>query len=141
MIRFVLFEQEIDMKKSVQIVLTDEEQSYLNHVINSNHTEVRDLFRARIVLLSFEGKSNSEIAEALGTSRQTVSLWRNRFAKHWMSGLKDKAGRGRKGTYGSEKVEEIINATLKSKPKNMTHWGTRTMARVMGVSHMTVHRI
>jgi transposase len=91
--------------------------------------------------LSFEGKSNDEIAEVLGTSRQTVSLWRNRFAKYQIRGLKDASGRGRKRTYGSDKVEGIINATLKSKPKSMTHWSTRTMAEEMGVSHMTVHRI
>ena len=131
----------MNMRKAVQINLTEEEQEHLNQVIISGRSEFRDLFRARIVLLSSEGKSINEIAEAFGTSRQTVSLWRNRFAKQRISGLRDEVGRGRKRTYGSDKVEEIVNATLTSKPKSMTHWSTRTMAEKMGVSHMTVHRI
>ena len=121
------------MRKAVPIVLTDEEKFYLSQVANSVRSEVLDSFRARIVLLSSEGRSNIEIAEALKTSRQTVGLWRNRFAKQGISGLKDEAGRGRKRTYGSDKVEEIITATIESKPKNMTHWSTRTMAEEMGV--------
>lgn len=35
----------------------------------------------------------------------------------------------------------MIEATMKTKPENATHWSTRTMARAQGVSQMTVQRI
>jgi transposase len=39
------------------------------------------------------------------------------------------------------KVEEIVEATLHSKPKGETHWSTRPMAKHAGVSRNTVQRI
>jgi transposase len=34
-----------------------------------------------------------------------------------------------------------VEATLHTKPKDATHWSTRTMAKVQGVSHSTIQRI
>src|SRR5208283_5400240 len=40
----------------------------------------------------------------------------------------------------AEKVKSIVEATLHTKPKDATHWSTRTMAKVQGVSHSTIQR-
>jgi transposase len=40
-----------------------------------------------------------------------------------------------------EKVKSIVEATLHTKPKDATHWSTRTMAKAQGVSHSTIQRI
>src|SRR4030042_743459 len=39
------------------------------------------------------------------------------------------------------KIEEIINATLQTRPPGATHWSSRTMAKAHGVSKATVNRI
>ena len=129
------------MARATEIDLTFEDRNALDRIVNSSRSEVRDAFRARIVLLSAEGKSTRGIASLLGTSPQTVSLWRVRFAKEGIAGLRDRPGRGRKRTYTAEKVEAIVEATLMSKPDAATHWSTREMAKAKGVSHMTVQRI
>ena len=129
------------MARATAIILTLEDRNALERTVNCSRSEVRDAFRAKIVLLSAEGKSTTEIASKLGTSCQTVSLWRCRFAREGMAGLKDRSGRGRKRTYGADKVEAIVQATVTSKPDAATHWSTREMAKAMGVSHMTVQRI
>ena len=41
----------------------------------------------------------------------------------------------------AEKVKAIVEATLHTTPPDATHWSTRTMAEVMGVSNATVCRI
>jgi len=41
----------------------------------------------------------------------------------------------------AEKIEEIINATLQTRPPGATHWSCRTMAEEQGVSKATVNRI
>lgn len=129
------------MRKAVEITLKQNERAQLETVVKSIRSEVRDVFRARIILLANEGKTNQDIAIELNTSRQTISLWRNRFSSHRLEGLKDQSGRGRKRMYGNKKVETIIEKTLTTTPKDATHWSTRSMAKEMGVGHMTIHRI
>ncbi len=129
------------MAKATEISLTLEDRNGLERTVNSSRSEVRDAFRAKIVLLSAEGKSTAAIASKLGTSPQTVSLWRVRFAREGIAGLRDRPGRGRKRTYTADKVEAIVQATLTSKPEASSRWSTRQMAKAMGVSHTTVHRI
>ena len=98
--------------------------------------------RSRIVLASAEGKNDSVVARELGINRKTVTLWRSRFLAEGLESLWEIApGRGRKPKYSAAKIEAIIDATLHSKPKGMTHWSCRTMAERQGVSKATVNRI
>jgi hypothetical protein len=98
--------------------------------------------RCRIVLAAAEGKSDYEIAEQLNANRKTVMLWRARFEQDGLEGLWEvAAGRGRKPTYGPEKIHSIVDATLRSKPKGMTHWSCRSMAETQEVSKSTVNNI
>jgi hypothetical protein len=50
-------------------------------------------------------------------------------------------GRGRKPRISSEKVNQIVEATLHTIPKAATHWSVRSMAQAHGVSPATVPRI
>jgi len=129
------------MARAVKIELTAEEKAQLEAPLRSARSEVRDVQRARIVMEAAEGKSNREIAENVGVSLPTVSLWRRRFAEERLSGLKERPGRGRRRVYSEEKVVEIVEATLHTTPENATHWSTRTMAEAQDVSHSTVRRI
>ena len=51
------------------------------------------------------------------------------------------AGRGRKPQYDLAQCDALIAATLQTKPKGMTHWSCRLMARAQGVSKNTVNRL
>ena len=78
--------------------------------------------RCRIVLAAAEGSSDYEIAAQLQSNRKTVMLWRRRFAQEGVDALWEVAvGRGRKPTYGPEKIQAIVDTTLRSKPKGATH--------------------
>ena len=129
------------MRHAVVIQLSAEEQTALHTTIRSRRSQVRDVFRARIIILAAQGKINTTIAQALHTQPHTVGLWRRRFALHRLAGLADKSGRGRKRVYGADKVEAIITTTLTSTPSNATHWSTRTLAQHLGVCHTTVRRV
>ncbi len=75
-------------------------------------------------------------------SRPTVILWRRRFSQEGPPALtKIEGGRGRKPSIPAQKVAEVIRLTTKTKPKGETHWSTRSMAKVAGVSPATVGRI
>ena len=98
--------------------------------------------RGRIVMASAGGLGDSAVARELGTNRKTVMLWRARYVADGIESLWEVApGRGRKPTYGAAKIDAIVEATLRTKPKGMTHWSCRTMARSQGVSKSTVNNI
>src|SRR5512132_3701922 len=63
--------------------------------------------RAKVLLLAAEGLSNTEIAQQLGCSRPTVSLWRRRYAQTGLDGLADKPRPGRPQTVRKDRQAEI----------------------------------
>ena len=84
------------------------------------------------------------IVSALEINRKTVRLWRERFTAEGLKGLWEIApGRGRKATYGPERVKAVLDATLQSKPKGhcQTHWSCRLMAASQGISKSTVSNL
>ncbi|MBG0831678.1 IS630 family transposase [Planomonospora sp. ID67723] len=74
-------------------------------------------------------------------SRETVSKWRRRFLSDRLEGLSDEPRPGRPRTVSDEQIAELIARTLETKPKNATHWSTRSMARQVGLSQSTVFRV
>ena len=125
----------------MSITLSDDERSELEALSKRRKTAQALALRARIILLCEEDYTNTEIADELGTTMQTASKWRRRFAEHRLQGLCDapRSGAGRR--ISDEKVCEIITRTLESKPENATHWSTRKMAEACGISHDSVKRI
>ena len=71
--------------------------------------------RCRIVLAAAAGQSDVAIAQQLSINRNTVILWRKRFADQGLDGLWEVApGRGRKPIYAIEKIAAIVEATLQT---------------------------
>ena len=129
------------MRVAPSISLTDEDRSVLENLARSRRASVRDAVRARIVLLAADGHSNKAIAGEVGAREAVVGRWRSRFSRDGMDGLHEQVGRGRKPTYRSQKIAEIVDAMLTTTPSEHTHWSTRTMADQAGVSQTTVRRI
>jgi hypothetical protein len=118
------------------------EQQKLQQWTSAHGTPQQVALRCRIVLAAAAGDSDVTIAKRLSVNRNTVILWRRRFADEGLDGLWDIApGRGRKPTYQIDKIAAIVDATLQTKPAGMTHWSCRTMARSQGVSKSTVNNI
>ncbi len=126
---------------AVEITLTDEERSVLEAWTRRRTTAQALALRARIVLAAAGRLTNAEIAEFEGISRPTVTKWRNRFAAERLEGLLDEPRPGRPRTITDEQVERVVITTLESKPKDATHWSTRSMAKEVGVTPDAVMRI
>ena len=88
------------------------------------------------------GLTNGGIGERLRINRHTVELWRQRVREQGIEQVWEIGhGRGCKPRHDQAKREAIINATLQTKPKGMTHWSCRLMAQAQGVSPSTVNRL
>jgi transposase len=121
--------------------LTDEDRARLESWSRRRSTAQALALRARIVLAAADGLSNLEIAEQLGVSRPTVTKWRNRFAELRLDGLLDEPRPGRPRTISDEQVEAVVIKTLESRPKDATHWSTRSMAAEVGMTPDAIWRI
>jgi transposase len=126
---------------AVEITLSDEERSVLEAWTRRRTTAQALALRARIVLAAAGQLTNAEITELEGVSRPTVTKWRNRFAAKRLEGLLDEPRPGRPRTIPDEQVEQVVITTLESKPRNGTHWSTRTMAAEIGITPDAVMRI
>lgn len=130
------------MRVAVPITLTGDERTLLQKFARGRSTPARLVLRAKIVLRAAKGMLNKDISEELGVQQRTVGLWRRRFAEKRIAGIeKDAPGRGRPPTTDAETVAEIVRITTQENPPNATHWSTRDMAKVAGVSAATVRRI
>jgi len=127
--------------KANVITISADERDYLDRLVRRRKVARGDAVRAEIVLRAAEGLNNSEIADALGVTRQTARMWRKRFAKHRLDGLSDEPRCGAPRKIGDDKIEAIVVKTLEEKPKGATHWSTRDMAKASGVSASSVQRI
>jgi transposase len=124
------------------ITLTAEDRHVLERWSRGRSTEARLVLRAKIVLLAAEGKENKIIAAELDTDRMLVGRWRKRFAQCGLSGIEKDAPRGgRKPKAREAAATKIIEWTTRRKPKNATHWSTRTLAGELGLSHSMVNRV
>lgn len=129
------------MARPVAVIdLTPAERAVLQRRVASPTTAQRDALRARIVLLRAAGRREAEVAEEIGTSINTVSLWSKRFEENGLEGLKDRAGRGRKPWLAPEKIQKVVTQVTQP-PKGRKRWSTRTMAAAAGMSHQSVHSI
>lgn len=124
------------------IALSSEEEQRIRELLGAHGTPQQVVLRCRIVLGAAEGKSDLAVASALNVNRHTATLWRRRFAEGGLASLWQIApGRGRKPTYGADKIKTVIDATLQTKPKGMTHWSCRLMANNQEISKSTVSNI
>jgi transposase len=124
------------------IVLDPEEQATIDTWVRSRSLPLRQVQRAQIIQCAATGVESQDIARILGVSRPTVQLWRQRFLALRLKGLEKDAPRpGRLPQISEQRVRDIVQATLHTKPANATHWSTRTMAQAQGVSSATVQRI
>lgn len=127
--------------KAVPIELSEDEREALERNVRRRKSAHSLSQRSRIVLLAAEGLTDTAIAERVGLRRETVGVWRNRFAAERLDGLFDEPRVGRPREIGDDQVEAVIVATLETKPTAATHWSSRSLARKMGLSQSTVSRI
>ncbi len=123
------------------LVLTEDEQTQLRCWAHSRTLPHALVARARLVLWSAQGQTNSQIARRLHWAKATVGNWRQRFVHHRLAGLYDEGRPGRPRSIEDEQVAALLKRTLSRKPSSATHWTVRQAAEASGISKSTVHRL
>lgn len=130
------------MRTSRKLPVSDEDRQILEGVVRRPSTPQKVVIRAKIVLLSGQGECTGQIVECLGTTVPAITRWRDRYAQGGVAAVLNEAPRpGRPRRLGKEAVAEVVRITTTEKPEGATHWSTRTLAPVVGMSRSQVHRI
>ena len=96
--------------------------------------------RARIVLGSADGASIRDLAQRLSVSQPTICLWRRRYRAQGIAGLRSRGRSGRRRRIRPAQERAVVAATMRP-PQAATHWSVRRLAKQVGLSPATVHRI
>jgi transposase len=123
------------------IELSEEEEAELKSWRRRRNTATGLHFRAGIVLDCARGYSGEEVAERHQTSQQTVTKWRQRFARDRLAGLSDAPRSGQPRRHDDDQVQRVLEATLNLRPQNATHWSVRRLSDELGIARDFVHRV
>ena len=121
--------------------LSPDERDILQSMSRSRSLPHPLVVRAQIVLRAAQGASNTAIAQEVGLSRPTVGVWRQRYLEQRIPGLYDELRPGGPRSIEDEQITTLIRKTLKTQPKDATHWSCRSIAAETQLSKSTVHRI
>lgn len=101
-----------------------------------------DVIRARMILMLADGRSYVEIQSRLQTTAPTISRWKKRFLEQRINGLMEIRHPGQKPSVITPTLQaRVLNATRRKPQDGSTHWTVRKLARKLGLSKDTVHRI
>jgi len=130
------------MRVAEKIELGVQAERELRVLSKRRRVEARVQQRARVILLAARGWQNKDIATEVKLDRRQVALWRRRYQQGGIPALlRDAARSGRKPRVTPEIESRIVNTTLHQKPAAATHWSTRTLAALLGLSATSVRRV
>ena len=123
------------------LVLNEAERAQLVGFARSRSLPSALSTRAKIILASADGEANSAIALRLRLNPGTVRKWRTQFIERRINGLYSEVRAGKPRTIDEQRLAELINTTLHTKPVDgSTHWSVRALANETGISKTSVHR-
>jgi transposase len=106
------------------------------HKLESRHVQ-----RAKVILLSLEGKTLDEVVRLSGLSRKAANQWRNRFRELGLDGLKDLPRCGKKPTITPEQRASVVQLACEKPSGGYTNWSQRRIAEAVGISKSRVNVI
>jgi len=128
-------------RPTLAIALTAEERQQLEALCRQTKAAQGHARRARAILAFAAGINNDQISRKMDLCPHTVGRLRRRFHEGRMQAIFDLPRSGAPRKITDEQVAEVIRLTLETKPKNATHWSTRTMAVRCGLSNERISRI
>lgn len=130
------------MRTGIVIDLNTGDRRRLEAIAADRNSPQKHVWRARIVVLTADGVSTSEIMRRAGVAKTCVWRWQERFMQEGVAGLlRDKTRPSRIPPLGAEAVAGIVARTLEQPPGEVTHWTAAAMAKAIGVSVSSVQRI
>lgn len=123
------------------MTLTEVERMELERRSSSRKGRADDARRARCILLLAAGANWAHIRTQLSCGDSYIARWSRRFAAERLAGLYSRHC-GQPTTVLTPKLEaRILDLTRRGPQDGSTHWSTRRLAQMLGISHMMIARV
>jgi hypothetical protein len=130
------------MHKRTDIRLSASDRSELKAVVANRNSPQKRVWRAKIVLLTADGRGTAEIMLATGKAKTVIWRWQERFQEAGIAGLwRDKTRPSRIPPLSPTVAERVVALTLAGPPPTASHWTGSAMAKAVGISVSSVQRI
>src|SRR3954467_704308 len=123
------------MREGINVEVSAADRARLEAVAADRNSPQKHAWRARIVLLTADGRGTVDIMRRTGKSKTAVWRWQERFMSAGVEGLlRDKTRPSRIPPLAPAVAERIVALTLADPPGETTHWTGAMMAEAAGVS-------
>jgi transposase len=116
------------MQKKHVVRLGESEQEALKGIVSKGKHSAQEIRRAHTLLMSAEGKTDEEIAEALRISAQTVYWTRRRWAEVGQAALKDKPKGSRRRKLDGKQEAFLVALVCSEAPEGRERWTLQLLA-------------
>src|SRR5260370_31463758 len=99
-------------RPKANLELTEVQRQEFERIVRTGTAENRMVFRARLILECATGADNVQVAKHLGTTEQTVTLWRGGFLREGVGGVWDFLPRRRARTNKTTTKGRKITCTI-----------------------------
>ncbi len=128
-------------RKAQNIPLNETDKAELESWLRKGSTKHLLAQRSRIILMSAQNVSPTDIAQKLDISRAVIYKWRTRFLNEGVAGLLDRPRPGQPRKLSDDKVKEVLWLTTERIPKEATHWSVRLMAKYAQTTTWQVRQV
>src|SRR5260221_12124643 len=130
------------MHERTNVQLSRADRSKLEAVVANRNSPQKHVWRAKIVLLTADGRGTAEIMQATGKAKTVIWRWQERFREEGAAGLwRDKTRRSRIPPLSPEIAKRGVALTLAGPPPAASHWSGSPMAKAAGISVSSGQRI
>jgi len=130
------------MHERTNIQLSRADRSKLEAVVANRNSPQKHAWRARVVLLTADGRGTAEIMQATGKTKTVIWRWQERFrdeGSRWP--LAGQTRRSRIPPLSPEVANRVVALTLAGPPPAASHWTGSAMAKAARISVSSVQRI
>jgi putative transposase len=128
-------------RKPIIYSISEQQREELVTMRRSLKLQKRYVDRAKVILLSSEGKTIDHIMEQTLLSRRAVNKWRQRFKSLGVDGLKDAPRPGKRPIITQEQKLMVIQKACSKPVGGYTNWSQSRIAKEIGISQSKVFQI
>src|SRR5205807_9668066 len=123
------------MHERTNIQLSRADRSKLKAVVANRNSPQKQVWRAKIVLLTADGRGTAEIMQATGKAKTVIWRWQERFREEGAAGLwRDKTRRSRIPPLSPELAKRVVALTLVARRRRPVTGAVRRWRRPPGLA-------
>jgi len=130
------------MRSGISIAVTASDRERLEALVAARGSPQKHVWRARIVLLTYDGLGTVAIMAATGKSKTCVWRWQERFMAEGVDGLlRDRTRPPGITPLETTLIDKVVALTLEPPDHEATHWTVCAMAKAVGIAASSVVKI